>query len=56
MSELSYITKAFELTDVKQADSEDDLFLGTLTIDICTTHKDRVGDVLTKSFVQDAKD
>jgi len=54
MSELSYITKLFELDNVEKSEDEDDLYFGTLTIDICTTHKDRVGDVLTKSFIEDA--
>ena len=48
-----YITKTFQLSDVRKAEGEEaEKFLGTVRGYISTTHKDDQGDILTKNFVR----
>lgn len=56
MREQFYLTKSIDPNNVEdESDSDNEKkFLGYITIDIATTHKDRGGDVLTKRFIDDA--
>lgn len=50
MNEEYYITKTIEPDNIKSGD-DDDTFIGRIKMNIATTHKDRVGDILTKNFL-----
>lgn len=54
MAKEFYITKTFQLSDVKKAEGDEaEKFLGTIKGFVSTTHKDDQGDILTKGFVRD---
>ncbi len=54
MTEQFYLTKSIDPTKIEKASDDDTQFLGYATIDVATTHKDRVNDTLTKGFITDS--